>query len=488
MIGRGSAMTENGGVMPQLPTGFRVRLARNARVSGGGSVLIGGAPLRVLFPGPAARALLEGGEFTAADGPSRALADKLLGYGIVEPDITALPEVPWSLVTYVIPVQDRPEALDRLLRSIGSGKSVIVVDDASLLPDAVARVAAQHGVEYLPLQVNVGPAGARNAGLRRVLTPYVVFVDSDMVLDPGTVPTLLHHFADPRVALAAPRILGWNPGNDPDWICRYEDSRSSLDLGRHSSLVHPRAPVSWLPAACLVGRVSALGGGFSPELRVAEDVDLVWTLIRSGWRVRYEASVAARHEHRRELLPWLGRKAFYGTGAHELALRHGLNVAPAVLSPWSAAMVLALLAQRRWSLPVAAALSAATALRLAGKLNNSPHPVRLAAGLAGQGAVAAMGQTSALLLRHWWPMTAVGCLFSRRVRRAAAVAAVTDAAVEYVRTGVQLDVVRFAALRRLDDLAYGAGVWAGAVRGRSWGALVPEITGLSGRPRRRAFH
>lgn len=485
-------MTDCG--MPPLPAGFRVRLARRVRVHGEGSVLTGGSPLRVLFLGAPARALIGGLEFTVVDGPSRALADKLLGFGVVEPVLPELPEVPGSLATYVIPVRDRPDALDRLLRSIGSGKAVIVVDDASLAPDAIALVAAEHGAEYLPLQVNAGPAAARNAGLRRVLTPYVVFVDSDMVLDPETVPALLRHFADPQVALAAPRILGWNPDQDTGWIRRYEDSRSSLDLGPHSSLVHPRAPVSWLPSACLVGRVQALGGGFSPELRVAEDVDLVWNLIRSGWRVRYEASVAARHEHRTEVLPWLGRKAFYGTGAHELARRHGRNVAPAVLTPWSAAMVLALLAQRRWSLPAAGALTAATALRLAGKLDKSPRPVMLAAGLAGQGAVAALSQTSALLLRHWWPLTLVGCMFSRRIRRAAALAAVTDVAVEYVRTGVELDVVRFAAARRLDDLAYGAGVWAGAIRGRSWGALIPElsvpsgISAPSGWSRRRAAH
>ncbi|MBP3036468.1 mycofactocin biosynthesis glycosyltransferase MftF [Arthrobacter sp. zg-ZUI100] len=463
--------------MSLLPIGFRVRLAPDVRVSGGGTVLTGGAPLRVLFPGAAARALLENREFSVTDRRSRALADKLLGYGIAEPVTASLPPVSPAQVTYVVPVRDRPAALERLLHSIGSGKAVVVVDDASQDPDTIAEVAARHGADYLPLAENGGPAGARNAGLSRVLTPFVVFADSDMVLDPETVPQLLRHFADPLVALAAPRILGWNPGADRGWIYRYEDSRSSLDLGARSSLVHPRAPVSWLPAACLVGRVEALGSGFSPELRVAEDVDLVWALVRDGWRVRYDASVAARHEHRRELVPWLGRKAFYGTGAHELALRHGSNVAPAVFSPWSAAAMLALLAQRRWSVPAAAALAGWTTLRLAGRLRRGPQPVVLAASLTGQGMLAALGQTSALLLRHWWPLTAVGVCVSRRIRRAALAAALADVVVEYVRTGTELDIVRFAVARRLDDLAYGAGVWLGAVRGRSLRALKPEITG-----------
>src|SRR5690606_4160331 len=85
-------------------------------------------------------------------------------------------------------------------------------------------------------------------------------------------------------------------------------------------------------------------------------------------------------------------------------------------------------------------------------------------------------QRVARLVRHWWPLAAVGSLFSRRVRRAAAVAAIADAAWEYARLRPGLDPLRFALARRLDDAAYGAGVWWGALRGRSIRALLPAIT------------
>jgi len=38
-----------------------------------------------------------------------------------------------------------------------------------------------------------------------------------------------------------------------------------------------------------------------------------------------------------------------------------------------------------------------------------------------------------------------------------------------------LDPVRFAIARRLDDLAYGYGVWRSAIRGRSLAALLPDL-------------
>jgi mycofactocin glycosyltransferase len=82
-------------------------------------------------------------------------------------------------------------------------------------------------------------------------------------------------------------------------------------------------------------------------------------------------------------------------------------------------------------------------------------------------------------VRHWWPLTLVGAIVSPRIRRAALVAAVADAALEYRRTPPRLDPVRFAVARRLDDLAYGAGVWWSALRGRSLAALRPDLTGRS---------
>src|SRR5699024_931328 len=109
--------------------------------------------------------------------------------------------------------------------------------------------------------------------------------------------------------------------------------------------------------------------------------------------------------------------------------------------------------------------------------------VRLAARLVGEGTVASVSQASGLLLRHWWPLALVAGLGSSRVRRAVAVCAVLDGAIEWRRTRADLDPVRFLAARRLDDLAYGAGVWSGALRGRSVRALLPDVSQASGAAR-----
>ncbi|MFI1485325.1 mycofactocin biosynthesis glycosyltransferase MftF [Streptomyces sp. NPDC020747] len=471
-----------------LPYGYVVTLDRHTRVLDGGRALLGGHPTRLLRLTPRARRLLAARTLRVRGRAGAVLAGRLLDTGIAHPVVTALPPVPDTVdggapvCSYVIPVRDRPEQLDRLLTSIRAATDdpVIVVDDASHHPDRVAAVAARHGARVIPLADNLGPAGARNAGLRAVSTPYVACVDSDIVLAPDTVPTLLRHFADPGVVMSVPRITGLPGAGSDRWLGRYENARSSLDLGGHPAAVRPGTPVSWVPSACMVLRTEVLAdaGGFDATMRVGEDVDLCWRLIAAGGRIRYEPSVRAAHEHRVDLADWFRRKAVYGTGAHPLARRHPANIAPAVLAPWSAALLVALLAQRRWSLPVAGGVAAVATARNAARLKGIERPWWHAARLTGLGAVSSFTQGAALLTRHWWPLTVVGCMASRRLRRATAVAAVTDIALESLdrrSAPTRLDPVRYAAARRLDDLAYGSGVWLSALKGRSTAALRPRI-------------
>lgn len=466
-----------------FPLGITLRLDPQTRVRDGGRTLVGGAPLRVLHLAPAARGLLRGDRLPVRDAAAAAFARILLDAGMAHPDAADLPEGDESEVTYVIPVRDRPAQLDRLLASIDRGERVIVVDDASLDPVAVARVAQRHGARVLALPTNQGPAAARNAGLRAARTRFVAFVDSDVELPHDTVAVLLRHFADPEVAIVAPRVVGL-PSARASWVTRYEAARSSLDLGDRPALVRPRSPVSWVSSTMLLVRAEAVPDGFDAGMRCGEDVDLVWRAHERGLRVRYEPAATVWHEHRDRAVPWLARKAYYGTGAAPLSVRHPEAIAPAIMPPWGAAIVVAALAQRAWSVPAMIVLAVGAIVRLRGKVARSQRATLLASELVGTGLLASAIQAIALLLRHWWPVTAVAAVFSRRVRRAVLVAHIADVAMEWPRIRARsradgtrvLDPVRFSILRRLDDLAYGAGVWAGVLRARAWRAVLPRLT------------
>lgn len=457
-----------------LPEGFVVRLGRRVRVLDGGRVLVGGSPTTVLSLAPRAVMSLQQGQLTVTDAATGAVANRLLDLGVAAPAPELLPPCDQE-VTVVIPVRDRPEQLRRLLASIEDVHRIVVVDDASREPEAIKAVAGAAGAELTQLPRNLGPAGARNAGLAQVRTPLVAFVDSDVELTPNALARLARSFADPNVDLVAPWVRGRLPTSGGSWLARYDADRSSLDLGKNAGVVRPRAPVAWLPAACLVARTDALGVGFDPGMRVGEDVDLVWRLVGEGRRVLYVADVQVFHQARTSAWDVLHRRFVYGTSAGDLARRHGTAVAPAVLAPWSIAAVAALVVQRRWSLPVCALITGHTAERIRRRLPATQHRTRLAGTLTLQGLLAALSQAANLGLRHWWPLGAVAALRSSALRRFLIIGAVLEGIAEHRRSRSQLNLGLFLLARRLDDVAYGTGVWTGAARARAWQALVPDI-------------
>jgi mycofactocin system glycosyltransferase len=456
-----------------LPYGFRVRIGADVRVHDGGRTLVGGSPLRVLRLKEPAPALHRGEILEVAGVASATVAERLLAANLAEPVLD--PDAVVADLTVVVPIRDRADRLDRLLGGL-AGLAVIVVDDASRDPAAVAAVAVRHGARLIALTDNVGPAGARNAGLAEVRTPYVAFVDSDVVVEAAALRGLAGHFADPHVAAVGPRVQGVARSTEPRRFERWDVDGLSLDLGEVPALVRPWSKVGWLPSACLVVRVADLQtGAFDEDRRVGEDVDLVWRLIQSGRHVRYDPAYVAGHDSRGTWSTWLGRKAFYGTGGAWLAERHGDWMAPAVLSPVPTVGAVALLAQRRWSVPVALGCLGLVRHRLGRTLPDTPDRGRLATGLTAEVAVSTLRQGSHLLLRHWWPGAALGAVVSRRARRAVGAAMVWDL-LDHREVAPSRAPEAFAA-RRLDDLAYGAGLWWGAARARSGRVLVPRITG-----------
>jgi len=75
--------------------------------------------------------------------------------------------------------------------------------------------------------------------------------------------------------------------------------------------------------------------------------------------------------------------------------------------------------------------------------------------------------------RHHWPLALLAALVSRRVRRLVLAIALADAVLAWWPHRSAVGPLRFAAARRLEDLAYGTGLWAGALRAHDPRALLP---------------
>ncbi|MEW5813558.1 MAG: mycofactocin biosynthesis glycosyltransferase MftF [Actinomycetota bacterium] len=465
----------------RLPDGFAVQVDRRVRVLGEGAALLGGSPTRLLRLAPAAQTMLTGGRLEVHDAVSAQLARTLLDATVAHPRPLSGPS--HRDVTVVIPVRDNLSGLLRLLGAL-RGLKVVVVDDGSAIPLSDNDFRDVHcDVRVLRLDRNRGPAAARNAGLMACDTDFVAFLDSDVVPRRGWLEALLGHFCDPAVALAAPRIIALHPSDSV--VARYEAVRSSLDLGLREAPVVPFGTVSYVPSAAIICRRSALidVGGFDETLTSGEDVDLCWRLNEAGARLRYEPIALVAHDHRVELRKWFARKSFYGGSAAPLSIRHPGKTAPLVISGWTLVVWVLVALGSRIGYLASVAVAAFTGRRIARSLSSvQTEPMEVAV-VAAHGLWSAALQLASAICRHYWPVALLAAVCSRRCRQVVVVAAVLDGVFDWATRGhsgvdddtKRVGVLTFLLLKRLDDIAYGLGLWTGVIRERHAGALKPQI-------------
>ena len=453
---------------------MRLALDRTTRRLAGGEVVLGGRPTRLLRLSPAGALLLaqweQGDEVGSAPG-ARRLAERLIETGIAHP----LPDpgtIGRAEVAVVIPARDRADLLAACLCRIGDAGEVVVVDDGSRDPAAIAAVAAEGGARVVRLTASAGPGAARNAGLAATRAPFVAFVDSDTRPRPGWLEPLLSHLAQPGTAAVAPRIAV--PAGDSA-LAAYEAARSPLDLGTAPGLVGPGRPIGFVPAAVLLVRRTALastGAGFDERLRYGEDVDLVWRLVAAGWTVRYEPTAMVEHPHRVGGRAWLAQRVAYGSSAGPLAARHPGQMRHVVLPRWAIAPWGLALAGR----PGAALLAGAGATAwFTRRLPAVPGARRELARLTADTQLALGRQVLDAGWRAYPPLVLGACVRCPRARAPLAAGLVGSALADWRERRPRLDPLRFAGLRAADDLAYAAGVWLGCVRARTLAPLVPGI-------------
>lgn len=465
-----------------LPDGFQVQIDMRCARRGDLRYLVGGSPARMLRVSDTALGMMSGdGRIEVCDDATRHLARKLIDAGIAHPRPMSGPSV--DDVTVVIPVRDNQSGVNRLLRAV-DGMRVVVVDDGSATP--IRAEGAR--VRLVRLPENRGPSAARNAGVAAADTEFVAFLDSDAVPEPEWLVMLLGHFSDPSVAVVAPRIVGLSRGprgssdRRPALAERYENGHSSLDMGATEAEVVPGTRIPYVPSAAMIVRRKAFDG-FDESLRVAEDVDLCWRLHAAGWHIRYDPVARVAHEHRTAMREVLGRRRYYGTGAASLAERHGTMAAPVVMSIPMAAAVVALLTRTKIGAAIAMIILMRMTVRLRTRLGDLPDAPVVAVQMTSRALGFGLLQAAGAVCRHYWPAAIVLAVVSARCRRLVVELALVEGAVEWARAvvadpsrGPAIGPLGYLLCRRLDDLAYGAGLWEGVVRQQDPGALRPVLT------------
>jgi hypothetical protein len=165
-----------------------------------------------------------------------------------------------------------------------------------------------------------------------------------------------------------------------------------------------------------------------------------------------------------------------------LAIRHPGKTAPLVISGWTLVVWMLVAIGSGLGYLASVAVAAFTGRRIAKSLSSvQTEPMEVAV-VALHGLWSAALQLASAICRHYWPIALIAALLSRRCRQVVVVAAVLDGVFDWITRNGNADddvkrvgVFTYILLKRLDDIAYGLGLWSGVVRERHAGALKPQI-------------
>jgi GT2 family glycosyltransferase len=198
-------------------------------------------------------------------------------------------------VTAVITTHNARATLLRCLESLRKAGTVaeILLFDSGSTDGCIDDLNGCHSdIVIERLGKNVGPCVTRNLGLKKAKTPLVLFVDDDMILEPGVVDRLTRALEEhPKAALAGPTVVFAGHADVIQYAggtAHFAGLPHLLRLGQHAERLPTTQSVDVLTAGCLLAdreRVLSVGGFDEDYFYLAEDVDLSLRLRQKGFEL-----------------------------------------------------------------------------------------------------------------------------------------------------------------------------------------------------------
>jgi cellulose synthase/poly-beta-1,6-N-acetylglucosamine synthase-like glycosyltransferase len=225
------------------------------------------------------------------------------------------------MISVIVPTRDRPESLRRCLDALAVQTSldeleVIVVDDGSALPQAVAEIVEQHSFARVVRHNKSGPAHARNAGVASARGRFVCFTDDD---------------CEPTPLWAARLVGALEAGADAVAGCTRNADRSALAVASEIVVSAPAAPAESSNRSLLFAPSNNLGChrvvldsipfDESYPAAAGEDRDWCARLIAAGYALRAEPTAVVIHHSQSTLRGYLRQQLRYGRGAYQFRAR-----------------------------------------------------------------------------------------------------------------------------------------------------------------------
>ncbi len=201
------------------------------------------------------------------------------------------------MISVIIPVHNGRHHLHRCLQALNQTQfaqwECIVVDDGST--DDPAAVTRQANIQLITIP-HSGPAYARNVGAQAAQGDILFFIDADVLVQPGTVGTVVATFAAYPEAAACFGSYDDRP-TAPNFLSQYRN------LLHH--YVHQRSPSKastfWSGCGAIRRELFLAMGGFAADQfprPSIEDIELGYRLRAAGHQIRLEKLLQVTHMKR----------------------------------------------------------------------------------------------------------------------------------------------------------------------------------------------
>lgn len=185
-------------------------------------------------------------------------------------------------------------------------EDTIVVDNAS--SDGTAAIVREKFPEVRLIETggNAGFCRANNLGIRETTSPFVLVLNPDTTLDARFLDELLPAFDDPKVGIAAGKLLRFDGVTLDSAGQMLGRSRQPIDRGfgtkdsgqyDHDAEVFGACGAAALYRRTMLEQIKDGPGQYFDEEFFAffEDLDLAWRARRAGWRAVYRYRATGRH-------------------------------------------------------------------------------------------------------------------------------------------------------------------------------------------------
>lgn len=215
------------------------------------------------------------------------------------------------LISIIIPVYNGSKYLNRCLSSIltsfYTSYEIIVVDDCST--DNSLSIAEDYGTRVYKLPCQSGPAAARNLGANQAKGDILLFLDSDIQIQKGTLSRFSGLFRDnPNISA----VFGSydNSPEEKDVVSQYKN------LLHHYTHQHAdeNAKTFWAGCGAVRREVFQKVGGFDqkryPNPSI-EDIELGYRMKGMGYEILLDKETQVKHLKRWTLASLLRADIFY---------------------------------------------------------------------------------------------------------------------------------------------------------------------------------